>query len=329
MWDLRNVEDPDDPILGPCVRLISAYYQEILGPTQRPYPEEELAWRLRPVAGRRWHRLVVALDRELVVGVALQTVPWDAGPTSYLRIVMVHPELRRRGIARSLLDRAASAASDEGRVRLGWQLPYGGPGTTAFAAAQGAELLGVFEQNRVATSALDRSTLETWVESARDAARNYELIGWDGPCPDEHLEAFASMQALMEDAPGNRPEDAVARTIDRLRQREAFDLGRGPNWRVCVRHIGSGTLVGYTELQPLVTRPWLANQGDTVVAPIHRGNGLGRWMKARNALRILDEQPEVDVIETANDETNGPMLEINRAMGFVPVCRWVQWSRAL
>lgn len=113
------------------------------------------------------------------MGVVLQTVPWDAEPTSCLRLVMVHPELRRRGIARALLDRAASSASDEGRVRPQWQMPDGRPATMAFAAAQGAKRLGIFEQNRVATSALDRSTLETRGESARDAARGYELIGLD------------------------------------------------------------------------------------------------------------------------------------------------------
>ena len=58
----------------------------------------------------------------------------------------------------------------------------------------------------------------------------------------------------------------------------------------------------------------------------HRNLGLGRWLKAANALRLLDERPEVTTIETWNAGVNAAMLAINHAMGFQPVAEWQEWT---
>ena len=65
-------------------------------------------------------------------------------------------------------------------------------------------------------------------------------------------------------------------------------------------------------------RPSFAHQEDTAVVPAHRGFGLGRWLKAANLRATLEAHPEVTVVQTYNAETNGPMLDINVAMGFRP-----------
>lgn len=46
---------------------------------------------------------------------------------------------------------------------------------------------------------------------------------------------------------------------------------------------------------------------------------LGRWLKAVNALRLLDERTAVEFIHTRNAGSNGAMLGINVAMGFRPL----------
>jgi hypothetical protein len=43
--------------------------------------------------------------------------------------------------------------------------------------------------------------------------------------------------------------------------------------------------------------------------------GLGRWMKAANGLRLLDERPESRVIQTFNAGSNEATLAINRENG--------------
>ena len=54
--------------------------------------------------------------------------------------------------------------------------------------------------------------------------------------------------------------------------------------------------------------------------------GLGRWLKASTALRLMSERPDVRFIETWNAGANEPMLAINRAMGFRPACLWRRWD---
>ena len=83
-----------------------------------------------------------------------------------------------------------------------------------------------------------------------------------------------------------------------------------------MRHDASGELVGISELYLPRARPWFAFQGDTGVDPAHRGHGLGAWMKAVNHLRLRDERPDVEVVQTWNADSNEPMLRINRALGF-------------
>ena len=43
------------------------------------------------------------------------------------------------------------------------------------------------------------------------------------------------------------------------------------------------------------------------------------------ALRLRHE-PQVRLVETANDETNRPMITVNEAMGFEPYDRMVPWT---
>jgi hypothetical protein len=71
-------------------------------------------------------------------------------------------------------------------------------------------------------------------------------------------------------------------------------------------------------------KPWLVEQGDTAVHADHRGHRIGWWLKAVNALRVLDEKPNVRFIETWNDGGNRWMLDINDAMGFRPVATWIE-----
>jgi GNAT superfamily N-acetyltransferase len=107
---------------------------------------------------------------------------------------------------------------------------------------------------------------------------------------------------------------------------DAFARRGGASWVVCGRDDATGRLVGYSELGFLPYRPWLGLQGDTGVEPAHRDRGLGRWLKATNALRVLDERPDVEQVETWNADVNAPMLAINTAMGFRQAAAWQDWE---
>ena len=95
------------------------------------------------------------------------------------------------------------------------------------------------------------------------------------------------------------------------------------------RHDATGEIVGLTELVLPPHRPWRAHQGDTGVNPAHRGKSLGRWLKAVNLLRLLDERPAVREVETYNAGTNQAMLSINHALGFTRRVAWTEFELRL
>ena len=105
-------------------------------------------------------------------------------------------------------------------------------------------------------------------------------------------------------------------TVEQMRKIEKQGVAVGTErWYVAARHDATGQLVGFTELfwNPK-NRPETAFQGGTAVRPEHRGHALGKWLKAANIQRLLDDHPEIKDIRTQNADTNEAMLGINEAL---------------
>ena len=73
-----------------------------------------------------------------------------------------------------------------------------------------------------------------------------------------------------------------------------------------------------TMLSPIATflAVWIGWQGLTGVRDVHRGRGLGKWLKAEMLLRVRRDFPEVRVVSTGNASSNEAMLSINERLGF-------------
>jgi mycothiol synthase len=239
----------------------------------------------------------------------------------------VHPEVRGLGLGSVLLDRAVKTAGRWGCTMLDFEARVGGPGEP-FLRSVGAELRLIERRSRCRTADIDRDLLGSWVRRAGERAAGYSLVGWDGPCPGEMLPAFVELKGVMNTAPLEAFEwDDERITPEQWRQIEATNAARRiETWQLCARHDDSGELAGYTELAFPTLWPAAAWQEDTGVWPKHRDRGLGRWLKAANALRLLDERPEVDFIDTWNAGSNEAMLGINVAMGFEPLENWGDWQ---
>ena len=239
----------------------------------------------------------------------------------------VHPDVRRRGLAAALLPHLVATAQAWGRTSLYAESRLGHPGEE-LARRLGARRGMVARRSRCLAADIDRDLLAGWVADAARRAPEYELVWWDGACPDDLLEPYVDLLAVMNDAPIDDLDiEDEQMTPDRLRDFEAGFLAKGRDFRVAVvRHRPTGQLVGLTEVH--VNRHWPAtvHQGNTGVVPEHRGRSLGRWLKGAMALRLLDEQPALEQVFTWNAASNGPMLDINVAMGFRPYDDWGVWQ---
>ena len=125
---------------------------------------------------------------------------------------------------------------------------------------------------------------------------------------------------MSTDAPqGGFALEAQRWDADRVRERETAAIAAGARSVVTAAQGPDGRLVAYTEASTCVEDERFGNQGDTLVAPAHRGRRLGLRIKLANLELLCREHPDVRAIDTFNADDNRWMIAVNEAMGFVPI----------
>ncbi|CAI3802193.1 GNAT family N-acetyltransferase [Pseudarthrobacter sp. MM222] len=275
-----------------------------------------------------------------------------------LRSALLHVQVLNaftgRGIGRTLLQHAQELAAAEGRTILQSftehpaNFDVDGPGRLRPATGAGflpADARGV----RFALAAGYRleqverfSVLDvpahagTWDglerEAVAKAGEDYELLGWTGTCPDGYVDEFAVLMSRMStDAPtGELSYDEETWDVARVRHVEDKWKKAGiVSLVAAARHRPSGKLAAYSVLQLTPSKPWLADQDDTLVARPHRGHRLGMLVKLLNLRRLRSEYPDVERVITFNAVENDHMLAINIALGFRPAGWDGEWQRTV
>jgi GNAT superfamily N-acetyltransferase len=285
----------------------------------------------------RW----LARDNGRAVGAAKMSLPkLDNTGVAELWIV-VHPDHRRRGIGRELLDVALQRARDNSRSCVMGEVPERlsdddrddghrtrSPGALFAAAAGAKEALA--EMCRVLDlEAVDEERVQALEAEARSRSQAYELVQWAGPAPDELLADLAWLTSrLSTDAPlGDLAWEEESWDGERYREAEAEAAATGREWvSTAARHLESGRVVAYTDIGVSKFQPEVAYQWTTIVDGAHRGHRLGMLIKVANLRLLRREQPAAQRIFTWNADSNEHMLAINKAMGFRPVAKWYEWQ---
>lgn len=322
-------QDSDDEI-AVRVEFSNILSAELL-PSDPPTPVATAiaAERAMPERLRRWSFRAHDADGRLVGGGGTRIDPHhDDNPDLLPVNVHVLPALRRQGIGTELLAELVAVAEREGRTRLVANTYETVPAGAAMAESMGAEAKQAMHLNHLPVEAVDRAKLEEWVAQGPARAPGYELVGFDGATPDEHLEGVMAMIRVLNTAPRDDLEmndfTVTPETVaDHDRQLEAAG---GKAWTLLARHVDSGEYAGMHDMTWHPDQPEVAWVGLTGVEPSHRGHALGKWLKATMTLRVLDEWPTVNDIRTGNADSNDAMLGINRAMGYRPMLGSTTWE---
>ncbi len=180
--------------------------------------------------------------------------------------------------------------------------------------------------NQLRLDDLDRDLIADWIAAAPTDA--YEPVWWDGGIPDAGIDTYIELNAILHDAPMGELEqirdpmkpEHVQAFQDFMRQRNLVP------WMLLVRRRSDGAYGGFTQMVWDPTRPFTMEQWETGVRPEHRGQGLGKWIKAAMLDRVLRERPDVRIVRTGNADENAPMLSINRRLGFRPYLAESEWE---
>ena len=231
----------------------------------------------------------------------------------------VRPDHRRRGVGTALLGevdrrrRAAARTTVLGELEV--DLDDHERAGLAFATAHG---FGCVHEERHLSLPLPADPER--MESLRRSVAGYELVTWDGRCPDELRAGFCRMRTQMErDVPaGQVAYEAPAYDEQRLRTEEERLAPVHHRVVAAARRTSDRELAGYSVLYlPRDGREVL--QDDTLVMPADRGHGLGLQLKLATLAAVARDHPLRRSLHTWTAPGNAPMWRTNAAFGYSPV----------
>jgi GNAT superfamily N-acetyltransferase len=292
-----------------------------------------------------------ALHADSVVGYGSVWLPTKDNLDTALVGVCVDPRARGRGAGKALLEAVQGiATSDRRSVINTWSVHAPASGGThledRLRAAHGPGTLSCddptasFFLRRGYVLDQTHSTYQQDLTNSQGpdldldapALDSYEVVEWQGATPEGHVPSMARLRTLMSTAqpPGSVEPEEQRWDADRVRRFDDERIRPGlAIHTVAAVHRGTTELAGYTELTVSPRTPALALQGDTFVAPAHRGHRLGLVIKVVNLARARRAHPLLKRVLTTNAGENEAMLAINRRLGFREVGIDGNWQKII
>ena len=223
-------------------------------------------------------------------------------------------EHRRRGTATELLRALVDAALSRGCEQLVVGIDHADSRTLCEQA--GGELTQRVTIRTLALNDVPWPRVDTWVEAGERDSPGARVLQFDR-LPDELAGDYLRlMERVQADVPrAGTPVPSVS--LDVRRAEELAYARRGWRWHCFALQEPDGTLSALAEVShdPLIADG--VHHQITGVAPAQRGRGRAKWIKAAVLKDICTRYPQVTRVTTNNADDNGPMVSINRQLGFV------------
>lgn len=228
----------------------------------------------------------------------------------------VRPEARRKGLASRWLPVVAELMDRHGCTVLGADTSEeSGHGFFRWLGAE-PKLFNV--ASRLRLSEVDWEMLHRWTAEGAKRSPQTRLEVFDGGPPPSMWEEFAPQITAMFNTMPLEDLDLgdIVFTPERLQEWDERRKLTGVILYSVLTREPDGVISVITDTTWAPYRPSVLHQEFTGVTTDARGRGLGKWIKAAMLLHIRERHPEVEWVLTDNARSNGPMLGINRTIGF-------------
>lgn len=230
--------------------------------------------------------------------------------------VDAHQDLRRKGIARRMLEFIVNKA-DECGIRI-LQSSYIDESSVyfccryGFVTASDRNLYRLYQRNIDWNKLKEYSNIKASEEGV--TLKCFRFI------PDELLDQFCRVYSECGRMAPDYDGDFVAAeqiSPESVRRDDDYCRKNGYNKLNIISIEKDGSISGVTDLGYDSSDPKVVHQGLTGVLPDYRGRGIGLWLKSAILFRLKELNPEFEYIETGNNKSNIAMLVINEKLGYV------------
>ena len=244
--------------------------------------------------------------------------------------IIVHRSERRRGIGTALLEHVLRAAEAFERPKLRGYSNDRCPAASSFLESIGAERISTSSWSQLELEKVDRGTLDEWLGLPSGPGPEIRIGEWVDHFPEEYLQEVCDLYLTIhrhQQKESGEEQDDIRLTPEVMRNGDEWALSGGRRRLLLyAEDVGTGRIIGLTEVLWHPSVPEIMKQGYTAVLPAFRDRGIGRRLKAEMLARIMDGMPRARFVRTGNDESRKAILKINDELGFRPYMSQYTWE---